>query len=68
MATTIKDVFNSTEAAEYVGLTDSLVRRYCREGRIPAERLGRNWYIRKSDLDRFNRKPRKSGNPNFKSR
>jgi len=67
MATTIPGTFNATEAAEYLGLTDSLVRRYCREGKITADRIGRNWVMRQKALDQFKRTPRQRGNPNFRS-
>ena len=65
MATTIPNLFNATEAAEYLGLTDSLVRSYCRQRRIKAERIGRNWVITKKELDRFKKQPRPMGNPNL---
>ena len=66
MATSLRNMFNSTEAADYLGLTDSMVRRYCRLGKIAAERFGRNWAITKRELDKFKRTPRMVGNPNFR--
>ena len=65
MATTIPNLFNATEAAKYLGLTDSMVRNYCRQQRIKAERVGRNWVITKRELDRFKKTPRPIGNPNL---
>lgn len=65
MATTIPNLFNATEAAAYLGLTDSMVRNYCRQARIKAERIGRNWVISRKELDRFKRTPRPMGNPNL---
>ena len=67
VATSIPNMFNSTEAAAYLGLTDSMVRKYCREGEIHADRVGRNWVITKKELDRFKKIPRPVGNPNFRS-
>ena len=66
MATTIPGMLNATEAAEYAGVANSLVRRYCRLGVFKAQRIGRNWVIPKREIDRFlsNRPPR--GNPNFR--
>jgi excisionase family DNA binding protein len=64
--TTLNNVFTSGEAAEYLGLHDSLVRRYCREAKIKATKLGRTWHIRKGDLDKFSKKARPVGNPNFR--
>lgn len=65
MATTIPNLFNCTEAAVYVGLTDSMVRNYCRKQKIKAERVGRNWVISRKELDRFKKTPRPMGNPNL---
>ena len=66
MATTIPDLFNSTEAAKYAQVSDSLIRRYCGLGVIPAERIGRNWVISKREMDKFKRTKRLRGNPNFR--
>lgn len=66
MPTTLPGFLNSTEAAEYMGLSDSLVRRYCRAGKIKAHQVGRNWAIRKSECDRFLKQPRPVGNPTFR--
>lgn len=66
MPTTLPGFLNSTEAAEYLGLTDGLVRRYCRAGKIDAKRVGRNWVIRKVELKKFKKQPRPVGNPAFR--
>ncbi len=34
-----------SETAERLGITVSLVRRYCRAGRLAAEKLGRDWMV-----------------------
>src|SRR5690606_30170222 len=41
------------EAAEYLQVTVDTVRRYIREGRLRASRLGREYRIRQEDLDAF---------------
>lgn len=35
----------TAEAARQLGLDPSLVRCYCRQGRIEAQRVGRDWLI-----------------------
>lgn len=65
MPTTIAGLFNASEAAEYLGVSDSLVRRFCRLGRLRAARFGSNWAIEKTELDRFKKLKRPTGNPNF---
>lgn len=66
MATTISNIFTSAEAAHYLNIDQSLVCRYCRDGRLIGEKVGRDWIIRKSALDEFKRVPREPGNPTFK--
>lgn len=66
MGTTIKNLFNSKEAGEYLELDSSLVRRYCRDGRIKAQRFGVDWAITRDELDRFKEVPRPMGNPNLR--
>lgn len=69
MATTVKatTLYSSAEAADKIGITESLVCRYCRLGRIKARRIGRSWIITKEALDDFKKRPREVGNPSFKS-
>ncbi len=45
------------DAAARIGLDRSMVRRYCAEGRLPAQRIGRDWLIRWADLNAFTRRP-----------
>lgn len=66
MATTIPNLFNATEAAEFLGITDSLVRRFCRAKRIKARRFGNNWAIERAELERFKKLERMPGNPAFR--
>ncbi len=53
------------EAADVLRIDASLVTRYCRQGRIPAIPVGRQWLIEESGLEKFSRQPRIVGNPNF---
>ena len=55
------------EAACQLQIDESLVTRYCRQGRLGAEQVGRQWLIRKRSLETFLKKPRRVGNPNFGS-
>lgn len=61
----IPGLYAADDAATYLGIDASLVRRYCRQGRIPAKRVGNVWVMRKTALDDFKRKPRPFGNPTF---
>src|SRR5262245_40295879 len=62
-AISIPGLFTTLEAAEILGLDHSMVCRYCRSGRLKAEKLGNMWLIRKPALDAFKRQPRDVGNP-----
>lgn len=52
------------EVAKILKVNASLVRRYCREGRLGQSVRGR-WLISIEDIDRFQNIPRKRGNPEF---
>lgn len=38
------------QAAATLGVSDALVRRYCRDGRLPARRLGGAWLIERAPV------------------
>ncbi len=56
------------EAAERLGLSVAMVRRYCSTGKLPAQKVGRDWAVRQRDIERFAAAFRRRGrNPaNFK--
>lgn len=66
MASTLEGIFTAEDAAQVLGLDGSVVRKYCREGKIAAKRLGPSWAITQKELDRFRKTPRRVGNPNFR--
>ncbi len=49
------DYFTTTEAAEIIGFHPDYVRRLILDGKIKAERLGRNWIIKLSDITKIKR-------------
>jgi len=55
------------EAAERLGLSPSLVRRYCRQGRL-GQRVGGRWVISEIELVRFDKEPRPVGYPKGRPR
>lgn len=44
---------NVVEAAAVLGVHWETVKRLCREGRIPAEKIHNKWLIDKSELEKF---------------
>lgn len=51
------------EAAHQLGLSVAMVRRYCSDGKLLAQKMGRDWAIRRRDVERFAAAPRHSGRP-----
>jgi excisionase family DNA binding protein len=44
---------NTKQAGEYLGVADSRIRQLISAGGIRAEKIGRDWLIRQSELDRY---------------
>jgi excisionase family DNA binding protein len=44
------EIFNASEAAEFLGAHVETVRRLARRGRIPSFKVGKDWRFRKADL------------------
>ncbi len=51
------------EAAQRLGLSVAMVRRYCLTGNLPARKVGRDWVIGERDLTAFAEKTRQRGRP-----
>lgn len=66
MSTTLPDFLTIDQVARMLGINASGVRRYCRLGRLRAERAGPIWLIPRRDLEEFRQHPRPVGNPNFR--
>ena len=69
MSTTIERYATVPEAAEFLGVDGSQVRRYCLGDcliPLPAEKKGGRWLIKWSDLRKF--KPATVGNPRWKKK
>ena len=54
------------EAADRLGLSVAMVRRYCSDGKLLAQKMGRDWAIRRRDVERFAAAPRHSGRPSVR--
>ena len=55
-----------SEAAERLGLSVAMVRRYCADGKLPAQKIGRDWAIIRRDIEHFAAAPRHSGRPSLR--
>jgi excisionase family DNA binding protein len=48
-----RDVLTIAQAAEYLQFHREKVYRLVREGRLPAARIGKDWRIKRTDIERF---------------
>lgn len=57
-------LLTADEVAKLLHVNASLIRRYCRQGRLGQYLYGR-WLISPDELEAFKKIPRKVGNPTF---
>ena len=57
--------YSCREAAELLELDADTVRTYCNGDppRLTAEKIGRDWFIPKHEIERYNRERRDPGRP-----
>lgn len=48
-----KEVFTPDEIAEKLGVTVGTVRRWLRNGEIKATKIGRKWFVSKTEIERI---------------
>lgn len=60
-------MLTTTQAAAQLGITPRRVLALIAAGRLPAQKLGRDWLIRPEDLELERVKDRKPGRPAAKS-
>jgi excisionase family DNA binding protein len=60
----IKGMLTTSEAAERLGVTPGRVRQFVLSGRLPAEKIGRDLFIKESDLKLVEERP--TGRPSTK--
>lgn len=53
MTADMQQVYTPAQAATYLQVSERTVRRACKEGRLPAGRIGRMWRISRRALDDF---------------
>ena len=59
----IPGFYTIDRAAEILGISQPLIRKYCRSKRLCAHQVGRSWVIKKEDLIAFKKIPRRAGHP-----
>ncbi len=53
-------LLSTEEVAEYLGVGQATIYRWCRDGSLPAVKIGRRWRVRRSALEEFVRKNERS--------
>jgi len=51
------------DVAAYLGVTVGRVRQLAQNGTIAAEKVGRDWVFRRSEVEEFARRNRRPGRP-----
>ena len=51
-----KEFYSSKEVAELMQLSEGTIRRMIRIEELPAEKMGLQWIIKKTDLEKFTAK------------
>lgn len=46
-------LINVQELANFFGVSDQTIWRWCKSGKLPAFKIGSQWKIRQSDLNRI---------------
>jgi excisionase family DNA binding protein len=57
------EIITTVEAGRRLGVTPQRIRQYIAEGRIRAQKVGRDYLVDAESVDEF--RPRPTGNPNF---
>lgn len=65
MLLSLIDLLTPEQVANELNLSSTLIRRYCRQGRL-GQKLGGRYLITRQELDKFKAIPRKVGKPKKK--
>jgi excisionase family DNA binding protein len=52
---------STSEAAQFLDITEGMVRRHCESGTIEGKKLGRDWIVIRESVERFQKNPPKRG-------
>src|SRR5918992_2949737 len=55
-----KELLSAEDVAETIGVKETTVRRWCREGNLPCLKVGEHWRIRREALEAFLRRSERS--------
>src|SRR5918999_6121735 len=55
-----KELLSAEDVAELMGVKESTIWRWCREGNLPCLKVGKHWRIRREALESFLRRSERS--------
>jgi excisionase family DNA binding protein len=58
---TEKELFSAEDVAGLIGVKETTVWRWCREGRLPCLKVGKHWRVRRQALENFLEESERSG-------
>jgi excisionase family DNA binding protein len=56
-----KELLGATDVAELIGVKETTVYRWCKEGKLPCLKVGKHWRIRRGVLKDFLRQSERPG-------
>ena len=68
IATGLRRMTSTAEAAEILNVTPIRVRQLIDQGRLKASRFNGQYVLDRAEVEQFAKIPRKPGNPNLKKR
>ena len=48
-----KELLAATDVAAMIGVKETTVYRWCKEGKLPCMKVGKQWRVRRGDLEDF---------------
>jgi len=48
-----KELYSVKELEKILPITPLTIREYIRKGKIKGQKIGKNWYVKKTDLESF---------------
>ena len=52
MAVAKDKIYGAKELAKFFGVTEKTIWEWCRDGKLPAFKIGKEWRVRLSDLNK----------------
>lgn len=61
--TKLSKMLTTKQAGSRLDLDPRTIKRYCREGKLKCEKIGRDWLIPEAEIERYERERKPKGRP-----